>query len=204
MKKHLPLFIVLLIIALLTVYGAQAQPVANAVRNDGYSTTLQNTNLGLMPLGADAKGRVGSNTFLQSRTSVAPTVASGTPVPAIGDKVGRQVMALQQFRENIRVAPQITVTTTSETTLIAAGGAGVYNDISLIACLNTSATPVRVDIRDVTAGTVLFSIYLPAGDMRGYMDPVLIPQTSANNNWTIQLASGVTSVRCWAKYIINS
>jgi len=127
----------------------------------------------------------------------------GDIVVAKTDAFGRQPVALQQNRTGVKMATVVTVTNTTETTLVAAGGAGVFNDLTLVACINTSATPVRVDIRDATAGTVRFPLYVPAGDMRGYMNPILIPQTTAANNWTFQASASVTDLRCWAGYITN-
>jgi len=136
-------------------------------------------------------------------TLTSDTSNSGDINVSKSDALGRIPVALQQNRTGVKMATAVTVTNTTETTLVAAGGAGVFNDLTLVACINTSATPVRVDIRDATAGTVRFPLYVPAGDMRGYMNPILIPQTTAANNWTFQASASVTDLRCWAGYITN-
>ena len=76
------------------------------------------------------------------------------------------------------------------------GVGGIFVDLSWVCIANTSATAVRVDFRPATAGTVGLSVMAPAGVN------VLIPftevpflQTTANNNWTVQLGAAVTDVR---------
>ena len=140
---------------------------------------------------------------IREDTLTSSTTTTGDYINFKADALGRQPVALQQNRTGVKMATVVTVTNTTETTLVAAGGAGVFNDLTLVACINTSATPVRVDIRDATAGTVRFPLYVPAGDMRGYMNPILIPQTTAANNWTFQASASVTDLRCWAGYITN-
>jgi hypothetical protein len=95
----------------------------------------------------------------------------------------------------------ITLTNTTETAIIAACGTGVFCNLQLIFCSNTSATPVRADVRDVAAGTVRFPLYLPAGDFRGFATAVPVGQTTANSAWTVQLSGSVTDVRCFAQAI---
>src|SRR5262249_49600570 len=98
----------------------------------------------------------------------------------------------------------VTVSTTTETTLCAAGGAGIFLDIESISCTNGSATLTRVDIRDATAGTVRMSYWLAAhgGGFEKNLDAAWV-QTTANNNWTIQLSTAVTDVRCHAQAMKN-
>lgn len=116
------------------------------------------------------------------------------------DKLGRQLVTSAPRGQ--RVKNVITLSTTTETTLLSAGGASVFNDVTKLIIANTSSTDVRVDFRDATAGSVIFSIYVPANQTVGVScgdDP--IPQTAANNNWTAQLSAAVTDVRIFAQAI---
>ena len=89
---------------------------------------------------------------------------------------------------------------TAETTVLTAGGAGVYHDLLTVLVANTSATAVRVDFRDTTGGSVRFSLYVPAGDTRGFAPPVApVAQAAANTNWTAQGSASVTDLRVFVQ-----
>ena len=116
------------------------------------------------------------------------------------DKLGRQIVTSAPRGQ--RAKNTITLTTTTETTLLSAGGASIFNDITKLLIANTSGTDVRVDFRDATGGSVIFSVFAPAGQTVGVSagdDP--IPQTTANNNWTAQLSAAVTDVRIFIQVI---
>lgn len=116
------------------------------------------------------------------------------------DKLGRPIVTTAPRGQ--RVKNTITLSTTTETTLLSAGGASIFNDITKLIIANTSGTDVRVDFRDATGGSVIFSVFAPAGQTVGVSagdDP--IPQTTANNNWTAQLSAAVTDVRIFAQAI---
>lgn len=91
----------------------------------------------------------------------------------------------------------ITLTTTDETSLVAASGdAVIFHDLVLLVVSNTSATKTRVDIRDSLGGTVRWSFALAAdGGGAVIQFPVPLEQTTANQAWTAQIADAVTDVR---------
>ena len=91
---------------------------------------------------------------------------------------------------------------TSETTIVTAA-ASTFNDITALVCSNTSATAARIDFRDTTAGSVLFSVYVPAGDVRGVAFQRPVPQTTVNTNWTAQSSASVTDLRIYATFDKN-
>lgn len=116
------------------------------------------------------------------------------------DKLGRQIVTTAPRGQRVKNA--ITLTSTTETTLLSTGGASVFHDLTKLIIANTSGTDVRVDFRDATGGSVIFSVFAPAGQTVGVScgdDP--IPQTTANNNWTAQLSAAVTDVRIFAQAI---
>jgi hypothetical protein len=133
---------------------------------------------------------------LNARTTNPVSVADGDRVRAIGDKSGSLVVTLNNVRE-LTAQNTITLSTTTETTLLTAGAAGVFHDLTFLSCTNTSATLARVDIRDATAGTVRQS-WAVAASGGGFTTSLLTPftQTTAANNWTAQLSTAVTDVRC--------
>lgn len=94
----------------------------------------------------------------------------------------------------------VTLSTTTETTL-QAGTSGVFFDLASIVLSNTSSSAVRVDIRSATAGDVVMSFQVPAGDTRGAVLSVPRNQATAGANWTAQLASAVTDVRISAQFL---
>jgi hypothetical protein len=89
---------------------------------------------------------------------------------------------------------------TSETTIVTAGGAGVFVDLYCLILANTSATACNVTIKDATAGTTRAILAVPAGETRGFALPVSsgIPQATANNNWTATCSASVASMEITA------
>lgn len=111
-------------------------------------------------------------------------------------------------RENRRIHGRevTTITGTSETTIIAAGASGVVRDLYMLLLTNTSATATIVTIRDATSGTTVMTVAVPAGQTVGYVLPACdaVKQTTAENNWTATLGTGVTSLFVTACYVENA
>ncbi len=125
-------------------------------------------------------------------------VGNADRVDARFDLLGKQVIVALGVRAQM-VQSALTLTTTTETTLFAAAGAGVYVDPSWIMFTNTSGSAVMVDIRPATAGTVLLSVIVPAGQTL-FVDFSDVPmlQPVANGNWTAQLSAAITDLRILA------
>lgn len=140
-----------------------------------------------------------------ARTTTRTAVADADRADVLCDKNGKVVVTQSAARERVVRSGVITLTNTTETTLIAAGGAGVFRDVTYLKCTNNSATLVRVDLRDATAGTVIDSWALAASG-GGFNLPFPVPynQATANNNWTVQLSASVTDVRCSAQAVENN
>jgi hypothetical protein len=98
----------------------------------------------------------------------AVTALSGLTLVAANDKTNGyfDLDGAQHVRE-VALADLVSgvaaITDGSSTSVIASAGAGVRNYITDISIANTSATPVTVDIRDGTAGAVLWTGMAPAG-----------------------------------------
>jgi hypothetical protein len=132
-----------------------------------------------------------------ARTADPTAVATGDRVDAYFDVTGKQVVTPYAPRA-LTVTGAATLTNTTATSLITAGGAGIFVDLTTLILTNTSSTAVRVDIRDAgTGGSVIFSIGLAANGGAVVNFPAPVPQTTANNAWAVQLSASVTDVRCY-------
>jgi hypothetical protein len=157
--------------------------------------------LGVGGLAADDAAAAG-NPLLNGLTATganrAAVSADGDVVKQAGDMRGRALVAGCADRSLISKSGVVTLTSTTETTLLAAGGSGVFLDAYYLHCDNTSTTFTRVDIRDSTGGTVRDVLVCPAaaGPCGGAAPTTPLPQNTSNNNWTIQLSAAVTDVRC--------
>jgi hypothetical protein len=132
----------------------------------------------------------------KARTTDPAAVANGDRADAYFDKLGKQVVMPMAVRER-KIKNRIALTTTTETTLVAAGGSGIFRDLSHLSCSNEGATEVRVDIRDAAGGTVWASYDLApdgGGFVNNYSTP--LPQDTANSAWTAQLSAAVSTVYC--------
>ena len=109
-------------------------------------------------------------------------------------------VVLVGFARSTVVENTITVTGTGETTLLTAV-TGYFLDLTALTIANTSATGVRVDVRDATAGTVKFSFWVPANDTRGIVFQIPKPQSAVSNNWTVQASASVTDLRIYAQAV---
>lgn len=129
-----------------------------------------------------------------ARTTLPTAVAGGDRVDLFADDLGRIVTYDVAPRDRI-VHNRIALTDTTETTLIAAGGAGVLRDLVDLTISNESSSQVRVDIRDATAGTVRYSVAL-AASAGGVSKTFRVPltQAAANTAWTAQLSTAVSTV----------
>lgn len=141
----------------------------------------------------------GSPSHIRIRAS---TFTSGSTVVA-----GRgTLIATSPFPVEAKTPTQATVTltaSTSETTLMAAGGAGIFLDLTSIKCSNTSATASAISVRDATAGTVRDTLVCPAaiGPCEGNVYRVPFRQTTSNANWTIQAGTSASSLICTAQAV---
>lgn len=106
-----------------------------------------------------------------------------------------EITMLGHARSRI-VRNAITLSNTTETTLLAAGGENTCCDLTFLAITNTNTlTPTRVDIRDSTGGTVQLCLMIEAG--KTLVMPFSVPylQATFNAPWTAQLGTAISSVR---------
>lgn len=137
-----------------------------------------------------------------AKTSLPAAGSDGNLTGNMSDKFGRSVMLNNAIRDIMGTQTTTITASTSETTIITAA-ASIFHDLVSIFISNTSATATRVDIRDVTAGSVIFQLYIPAGDMRGLSLTTPWPQTSVNTAWSATSSTSVTDLRISCLYISN-
>lgn len=191
---------------------------ALGVRNDAQTTTTS-TDGDYSQLSTDGKGNqrivgnvdsgvtdAGSPVKIGglAKTTQPTAVTDAQRVAQLFDKLGKSV-SVQSLRE-LKGKQSTTITSsTAETTIVTAGGAGVFLDVYALTITNTSTTGTEVIIRDVTAGGTAESIYVPAGDTRGWMvsESAASTQATANSAWTATCTTSVASVKITAKYVKN-
>ena len=137
-------------------------------------------------------------------TSLPSAATAGNLTGVSIDKFGRQIMLPVTIRDLVGTQTTTISASTSETTIVTAA-ASTFNDLVMLVVSNTSAsTTTRIDFRDTTAGSVLFSLTSIGGQPPvGFCPSVPIPQTSVNTNWTAQCSASTTDVRIYAVYAKN-
>lgn len=134
---------------------------------------------------------------VKAATAIQTARTAGQIVAPAADKIGRVVGSNEQIRDLTAMQAMVTLSTTAETT-IAAAVAAIFNDLRALLITNTSATGTRIDFRTVAAGTVVFSVWVPATTTLPITLPVVAKQATVNTAWTAQLGTAVTDVRITA------
>lgn len=139
-----------------------------------------------------------------AKTANPAAVGDGDVVNALNDKLGKRV-SVSALREAKAFPLPVTITNTTETTIAAAGGANIYNDLYRLVITNTSASAAIVTIRDDTAGTIRYVFAVPAGASTGFSCDAgsAARQSASNKPWTAQLTAGVTSIIITAEVVAN-
>jgi hypothetical protein len=131
-----------------------------------------------------------------SALSTDTAVADGDAVRVKTDLLGRQITVAGCGRQD-RVRGVVTITDGSSTSALAAQGSGIITEIYEIEIANTSGTDVSVDIRDGTAGSVLWTLMAPAttdtggGNNRTFSVPLTF---TANTAVAVDPSAAATSV----------
>lgn len=137
-----------------------------------------------------------------ARTTNPTAVANADRTNFIADKLGKQVV-VSAIRD-LKAIQTTTITASAAETTIVTAVASTFVDLYGLIVANSSATAATITIKDATAGTTRMTLYVPAGDTRGFMlDPgAAIPQAAVNNNWTATCTS-VTSLFITALTVQN-
>lgn len=178
------------------VTGTGSQRVTLASDNSAVALWGHGATAASVPANITYQGKRGT-------TALPTAVTDGQSVGAMSDKYGRAVVIPGTIRDLVGTQTTTISASTSETTIVTAA-ASIFNDLIMLVVSNTSATATRLDFRDTTGGSVLFSLYVPAGDTRGFnMGGIPVPQTSVNTNWTAQSSASVTDLRVYAVFAKN-
>jgi hypothetical protein len=126
---------------------------------------------------------------VRAATANPANATGGNLVAPMGDKAGRVVIVNGQVRELVS-SQQANVAVNTETTVVTAGGAGVFNDLVQIVITTAGAAAQTITIKDGTAGTTKFVLNYPNAAIAPgtplilHFDPP-VPQAAANANWTV-------------------
>lgn len=95
---------------------------------------------------------------------------------------GKLIALLQEHRDQITAA-KTDIATGVETTILAADSE-YYHDVVMVQGCNGSTNALTIDFRDDTAGTIRFTMCIPAGEVATIPFHVPYPQTAKDDNWT--------------------
>lgn len=129
-----------------------------------------------------------------AKTAIPVKVADGQRVNGVFDAAGRQITTYADRSTVVRGLP-VNLTTTTETTILAAAGAGIFQDITRLVIANSGSAQSSFSIRDTTGGTVQLAFTLDKNTSIDLIfDGYPMQQTTANSNWTAQLGAAGTCV----------
>lgn len=174
------------------VLAAETTKVLGTIRNVGnVGGVFDAATAATVPANALYKG-------LRGTTALPTAVTDGQLVGGMGDKYGRHVALISTIRDLVITQTTTISASTSETT-IGTAVSSVFLDIIMLIVSNTStATNTRIDFRDTTAGSILFSLQSNGGQPPiGFSLATPIPQTSVNTNWTAQCGTSTTDLRVY-------
>lgn len=121
-------------------------------------------------------------------------VTNGQAVDCVADLVGKQIYMPFANKENFLTA-NVTVTTATNTSVIAAAGAGVKIYLTGFSCANTGASSSLVSFTSGSGGTVIWNSMNPAGS--GTNVAIVPPvATAANTALFLTTATASTSQVC--------
>jgi len=134
-------------------------------------------------------------------TSNPATATNGAQANTITDKIGRQVVVTNHVRDMCGTQATTITSSTVATTVVAAGGAGVYRDLTNITITNSNAnTSTIVTLSDGTV-PVIYNV----GANSGVSVALTTPRkaTNANTAWTLQCGTSVASIYVVIDYVNN-
>lgn len=151
-----------------SVVSLLATPAAPGGSGGGVVGLAEGTSISVSNLSQDCADRAtacssgpGIMRYVQTDQSGTAAATTGQAIRAMADPIGRDLGGIKCQPANI-IDGQATITDGSSTSVIAAAGASVINEVWEVDIANTSASDVTVDIRDGTGGGVLRTFPAPA------------------------------------------
>lgn len=120
-------------------------------------------------------------------------VTDGQLVAPMADKLGRQAVVLNHVRDLITATPTTITNSSSATSVMAAGAAGVFRDIISLIITQSSGTATTATLSDGTA-SYIFDLAATAGTGLSIQFPTPLPATSTATAWTLQLGVNTITV----------
>lgn len=150
--------------------------------------------IGVTTVGNVASGASDSGNPLKigglARVALPVAVTDTQRVNAAFDTSGRFI-TIRNGQRGSKANKTTTFSTTAENTIVSANSQ--FLDLETFMASNGSTQTVRVDVRDATAGTVRFSMWLAPGATVSMPIGSIITQTTAGNGWTAQLDNGTAT-----------
>ena len=145
---------------------------------------------------------------MKAATANPTNATAGNQVAMMADKAGRLVVTPSHVRDLVGIQTTNIAASTAETTIVTAGGANVFNDISCLVITSTDAAAATITIKDATGGTTRMVLDYPNAALAPGAPcvipfPVPMPQAAANNNWTATVSVNAGSVKITAVFIKN-
>lgn len=176
---------------------------------------VEMSSAGAAAMGAGATGAnvpaSAEMTGARAATANPANATDGKLVAAMADKAGRLVVTPGQIRDLVGIQTTTISASTAETTIITAGAAGVFNDLScLIISTTDSAAAGTVTIKDATGGTTRMVIdypnaaAVPTGAPLVIPFPIPVPQAVAANNWTATVSPNAAAIKITAVFVKNT
>ena len=180
-----------------------ATSTGNGATNAGDArVNIANDNTAIANWGQGATGSAVPSGAVYAGTRATTTLPSaataGNLVGGMADVDGRSIVRASGPRERL-VTNNLTLSATGSNTLIGAGAASIFRDLTFLQASNTSATNVRIDVSD---GTRTYSWFLAAngGGFNINFNPPLAAASSATA-WTAAISAAVTDVRVGAQAV---
>jgi|ERR1019366_3544849 hypothetical protein len=95
----------------------------------------------------------------------------------------------------------LNIITTPAEIIIIPGEADLYHDLAIVTVCNTSNKDVRVDIREVLGGPVIFDVFAPATTMGSFSIPLsALIHHVIGGDWTATSVSQTIDIRVFCVY----
>jgi len=145
---------------------------------------------------------------VRAATANPANATNGNLVGIMADKAGRLVVTNGHVRDLQGIQNTTIAASGTETTIITAGTAGVFNDLCTLILSGTGTAATVWTLRSATAGTLIGSFSVPVGATALPVIITFVPplaQATAANNWTIQAGTGTnTGCQVVAQFIKNT
>ncbi len=161
----------------------------------GIDQTTPGTTNGVAAAGIAAAGATISGAPVRvggtARTANPTAVTDGQVSNVMTDKMGRLITVASQVRDLVSTQATTITSSTGATTIVAAGAASVFRDITHLSVTNSSATATLFTLTGA-ATTLIWSIPANGGFIQNFNPP--LPATAAATVWQGTCSVSVASI----------